>query len=71
MKYLVTIEETLSKTVLIEAESEEEAVDIVEDKYRNADIILDSENFCDKEITARLSTHDDDISLYEEIEGEI
>ena len=67
MKYLVTIEETLSKTVLIEAESEEEAVDIVEDKYRKAEIILDCENFCDKEITARLSTRDDDVSLYEEV----
>lgn len=67
MKYLVTIEETLSKTVLIEAESKEEAVDIVEDKYRKAEIILDCENFCDKEITARLSTHDDDVSLYEEV----
>lgn len=67
MKYLVTIEETLSKTVLIEASSEEEAVDIVEDKYRKAEIILDCENFCDKEITARLSTHDDDVSLYEEV----
>lgn len=67
MKYLVTIEETLSKTVLIEAGSEEEAVDIVEDKYRKAEIILDCENFCDKEITARLSTHDDDVSLYEEV----
>ena len=67
MKYLVTIEETLSKTVLIEAGSEEEAVDIVEDKYKKADIILDSTNFCDKEITAKLSTHNDDISLYEEI----
>lgn len=67
MKYLVTIEETLSKTVLIEAGSEEEAVDIVEDKYRKAEIILNCENFCDKEITARLSTHDDDVSLYEEV----
>ena len=67
MKYLVTIEETLSKTVLIEAGSEEEAVDIVEDKYRKAEIILDCEKFCDKEITARLSTHDDDVSLYEEV----
>lgn len=67
MKYLVTIKETLSKTVLIEAGSEEEAVDIVEDKYRKAEIILDCENFCDKEITARLSTHDDDVSLYEEV----
>ena len=69
MKYLVTIEETLSKTVLVEANSEEEAVDIVEDKYRHADIILDSENFCDKEITAKLSTHDDDISLYDEVKS--
>lgn len=67
MKYLVTIEETLSKTVLIEAGSEEEAVDIVENKYRKAEIILNCENFCDKEITARLSTHDDDVSLYEEV----
>lgn len=67
MKYLVTIEETLSKTVLIEASSEEEAVNIVEDKYRRAEIILDCENFCNKEITARLSTHDDDVSLYEEV----
>lgn len=67
--YLVTIEETLSRTVKVKANSLEDAERKVEDAYNppRCDIILDADDFCEKEITAREVT-DDDLSLYEEVE---
>lgn len=44
-RYYVSVTETLNKVVSVDAESEEEAVDIVRDAYDNCDIILDSDNF--------------------------
>ena len=44
-RYYVSVTETLKKVVSVDAESEEEAVDIVRDAYDNCDIILDSDNF--------------------------
>ena len=67
--YLVTIEETLSRTVKVKANNINEAIDKVEDAYDNCDIVLDAEDFCGKEINARLVT-DEDLSLYEDIESE-
>ena len=67
--YLVTIEETLSRTVKVKASSIEEATSKVEGAYYDCDIVLDADDFCDKEITAR-EVDDDDLSLYEEMESE-
>ena len=67
--YLVTIEETLSRTVKVEATSLNEAISKIEDAYYNCEVVLDADDFCDKEITAREVT-DEDLSLYEEIESE-
>jgi len=64
--YLVTIEETLSRTVKVKAENLEDAEDIVGSAYNNCEIILDAEDFVDKEITAREAT-DEDLDLYEEV----
>lgn len=41
MKYKVTIEESISQTFEIEAESEEQAAEIAEGMYRNCEIVLD------------------------------
>ena len=66
--YLVTIEETLSRTVKVKAESLEDAEDIVGYAYHNCEIILDAEDFVDKEITAR-ETNGEDLDLYEYVEA--
>lgn len=44
-RYYVSVTETLKKVVSVNAESGEEAVDMVRDAYDNCDIILDSDNF--------------------------
>ena len=44
-RYYVSITETLKKVVSVDAESEEDAVDMVRGAYDNCDIILDSDNF--------------------------
>jgi len=47
-KFLV--EELLSKEVKVEAENEEQAVEIIKKKYRNQDIVLDSGDFAHETI---------------------
>lgn len=44
-RYYVSVTETLKKVVSVDAESEEDAVDMVRGSYDNCDIILDSDNF--------------------------
>lgn len=45
MKYSVTIEETLSRTLEIEAESKIDAIDKVKKQYNNENIVLDADDF--------------------------
>lgn len=45
-RYYVSVTETLNKVVSVDAESEEEAVQKVQDAYNNSEIILDSDHFC-------------------------
>ena len=47
MKYLVKIEKTLAKHVIVDAESLDEAVTIAEDAYINWNIQLYYDDFCD------------------------
>lgn len=44
-RYYVSVTEHLNKVVSVDAESENEAVQKVQDAYNNSDIILDSDNF--------------------------
>ena len=44
-RYYVSVTETLTKVVSVDADSEKEAVQKVQDAYDGCDIILDSENF--------------------------
>lgn len=45
MKYTLVVKEILSKSLVIEAESEEAAVDTVRSLYRDTDIVLYPEDF--------------------------
>lgn len=50
MEYQFEIEEKLKKTVSIEAESEQEAIDILRQKYYNEDIVLTADDYAGTEI---------------------
>lgn len=45
--YKFEITETLQKTVSIEAVDENEAYKIISNRYKNEDIVLDSDDFID------------------------
>lgn len=47
MKYLIEVVEILSKKIEIEANSEDEAISMVKDKYKNEEIVLDYSDFLD------------------------
>lgn len=64
--YLVTITETLTRTVKVNASNSDEAERKVERAYDKADIVLVAEDCDDVEFFARKHT-DEDLSLYEEI----
>lgn len=51
-EYSVTITETLEKTVVVEAESREEAEKIAEENWNNGEYVLDSEQFVGVHIEA-------------------
>ena len=44
-RYYVSVTETLNKVVSVDAESDNEAVQKVQDAYNNSDIVLGYENF--------------------------
>lgn len=50
--YMVTVKERLERTVPVEAANEVDAVDIVEERYRTSDIILDAEDFIGVDFSA-------------------
>ena len=51
-RYYVSVTEHLNKVVSVDAESEKEAVQKVQDAYNNSEIILDSDNFCGETVEA-------------------
>ena len=67
MKYLVKIEETLAKHVIVEAESLDEAVTIAEDAYINGNIKLDYDDFCDTDVVYVREAKDWDKKYFEEV----
>lgn len=52
-EYEVTITETLKMTATVEAESEQEARDLVNTQWRNSEYILDADHFHGVDFTAR------------------
>lgn len=67
MKYLVKIEETLAKHVIVEAESLDEAVTIAEDAYINGNIQLDYDDFYDTDVVYVREAKDGDKKYFEEV----
>lgn len=53
MKYAVTVVETLCRTVTVEADNEDDALDIVERAYYNDEIELDSSYYLDSDFEVR------------------
>ena len=49
-RYYVSVTEHLNKVVSVDAESENEAVQKVQDAYNNSEIILCSDDFCGETI---------------------
>lgn len=56
-EYKVNIKEILSRTITVEAEDAFEAEEKVADMVRNSEIILDAEDFTDREITIICRCH--------------
>ena len=51
-KYLVEITETLQRQIEVEADSREEAEKVANMMYRNADVVLNDEDFVDAQFKA-------------------
>ena len=51
-KYAVTITETLSRTLIVEATDFDEACGKIERAYNAAEIVLDAEDYFDTDISA-------------------
>lgn len=49
--YKIEITETLQRIIEIDATSEVEAYDIINNQYKNGEIVLDSSDFIDKVIS--------------------
>lgn len=67
MKYLIKIEETLAKHVIVEAESPDDAITIVEDAYINGKVELDYNDFCDTDVVYVREAKDGDKKYFEEV----
>ena len=51
-EFEVTVTETLQRTVTVEADSKDDAIQMVEDMYRDSEIILDSEDYAGVEYSS-------------------
>jgi len=58
-EYEVTIQETLQKKVIVEANSREEAEEIVERRWKDSDYILDADDFTGVEFHGRKAPNRD------------
>lgn len=70
MKYVVRITETLVRTVIVDAENEQDAEDKVYNAYDDAQIVLDYKDFEEYEIETLRKATDFDNSLYDKLEVE-
>jgi len=68
MKYLVTIEEMLTKDFEIEADSQAEAERIVREKYRNEDIVLTADDFSGVSVYSKEIEMDEDHDVDDDID---
>ena len=52
-KYRIEVSEVLSRIVEMEAENEDEAVEIVRQMYRNCELVLDASDYVETEISVK------------------
>ena len=52
-KYRIEVTEVLSRTVEMEAENEDDAVETVRLMYRNCDIVLDASDYAETKISVK------------------
>ena len=55
-RYRIEVKEYLARIIDVDAESEEDAIDMVEEQYHNGDIVLDYKDFTDHEIKPYITT---------------
>lgn len=53
MKYEVTITETLQRTIIVEADNQSEAEEIVEKRWINVEYVLNASDFVDVDFNAK------------------
>ena len=58
MKFRVEITETLKRGIIVEAQNEDAALDIVREHYANEDITLDASDFVDSDINVYPESED-------------
>lgn len=69
MKYVVEIEETLVKHIIVEAENSNEALAIANDAYNNEEVVLDYRDYMDTEFKCIREADEDDLNDYETIQN--
>ena len=69
MKYVVEIEETYVKHVVVEAENSNEALAIANDAYNNKEVIFDYRDHMDTEFKCLRKADEDDVNDYETIQN--
>ena len=68
--YVIRIEETLSRNIIIRAENEEDALMKADVVYRtNGDVILTADDYSDNEVYCKGEATEDDLRLYTEYGG--
>ena len=68
--YVCTIEETLSRTVVIRAESEDDAATALRNLREEERIVLTADDFCDVQFTTKAASPMDDLSQHEVFSAE-
>lgn len=69
MKYVIEIEETLVKHIVVEAENSNEALAIANDAYNNEEVVLDYRDYMDTEFKCIREADEDDLNDYETIQN--
>ena len=69
MKYVIEIEETLVRHVVVEAENSNEALAIANDAYNNEEVVLDFRDYMDTEFKHLREADEDDVNDYETIQN--
>ena len=52
-KYRIEVTEVLSRIIEMDAENEDDAVEMVRQMYRNCDIVLDASDYIETEISVK------------------